>query len=110
MSCGSAGCGKELTLGKAGALPGCARLCFQHANNQLCSLGAKGFFPLQGLRVFLPFLRDPLKRENPGQNKVRLFEGVSLFGKEGPVFVELNLENNHSLNTFYFASWMHILS
>lgn len=110
MSCGSAGCGKELTLGKAGALPGCARLCFQHANHQLCSLGAKGFSPLQGLRVFLPFLGDPLKRENPGQNKVRLFEGVSLFGKEGPVFVELNLENNHSLNTFYFASWMHILS
>lgn len=101
---------------------GFARLCFQHANHQLWSLGAKGFSPLQKLRelrVFLLSLGDlhcPLERENSGQNKVGLFEGVSLFGKEESVFLwsSTTQENNHPINTFFFllffASWMHILS
>lgn len=111
---------KRADFGKTRAetLPGSARLCFQRANHRLQSLGAKGFSPLQKLKnfsVFLLSLGDPhctLERENPGQNKVVLFEGVSFFGKEESVLLwsSTTLENNHPLNTYFFASWIYVLS
>lgn len=111
---------KRADFGKTRAqtLPGFARFCFQHANHRLRSLGAKGFSPLQKLKkknfsVFLLSLGDPhcaLERENTGQNKVGLFEGVRGFFGKGRVcvFMEFNHFGEQPSSKHFF--FLHVLS
>lgn len=110
---------KRADFGKTRAqtLPGFAKFCFQHANHRLRSLGAKGFSPLQKLKKKISvcfcspwkILIVLWKEKTLGKTKLGYSKESGVFlGKEESVFLWslTTLENNHPLNTFFFACFV----